>query len=428
MLSTNSLDVSPVKLENSSRLVQDEAGKTRQDESISISQVIGLCCRYIKSAIESHDHAFRVKRLGDITRELTTTRKFKALQDSAHPAWECLKSMVDTLAASEDGADSVLITTTKEEAYELAIKLATELSQFSLERDYFFESMILDINSLHSTLGSIRNGYMKLRHRNELLKMMSKAQTAAEIELSIREAFSINASLEVDAARNMIFLCNRIDSTRIEKLAVEGKLRDATSLVENQQAQIREGEMQIAQGAEVILDLKRKLAQAKAERKAALDEVAEVASKIENERKMLRSVKDSLSNLSKQNEDLEDALKRAREQLKEADELRKELFQLERDLESSRAAQVLAEQERDRAVRIAEEERDTRRRCDAHLMESEAAGKRLAEELAEGRQRLEHAESQLRGLESDLAHERDWRREWDACHAQASLPRLPTNQ
>jgi chromosome segregation ATPase len=410
MLATNSLDTSPSRLESA----------PRQDESISISQMIGLCCRYIKSAVESNDYASRAKRLGDIVRELTTTRKFKALRDSAHPTtWECLKNIVDALAASEDGAEDLLITTSKEEAYAVAIKLTNELSQFSLERDYFFESMILDINALHSTLDSIRNGCMQLRHRNELLRTMSKAQTAAEIELGIREAFSINSSLEVDAARNIISLCNRIDTARNEKLIVEGKLKDAISLVENQQAQIREEELQIAQGSEAILDLKRKLAQAKSERKTALDEVAEVATKIENERKMLRSVRDSLSNLSKQNEDLENALTRASEQLKEADEVRKELFQLEQELESSRAAQVQAEQDREKAVRLAEEERETRRRCDAHLMESEAAGRRLGEELADVRQRLEQAGSQLRGLESDLAHEREWRHEWDACHAQA---------
>ena len=265
-----------------------------------------------------------------------------------------------------------------------------------------------------------------MRHKNELLKALSKAQRAAEVEASIRDAFSINASLEVEAAKNFLVLFNRIDHAQREKNIVEAKLKEMMSLVENQQASIREGELQIAQCNETILDLKRKLAQAKADRKTALEQVADVENKIENERKMLRSVRESLANLGRENESLQDALNRSEQQLRELDSLKNDLFRLEQELETSRDAQVAADQEREKAARYAEEERETRRRCDLHLIESEEAAKRLREELGELEQRLAHATAQLKGLESDLAHERQWRREWDTCHAQVRLHRPRT--
>jgi hypothetical protein len=390
----------------------------KPDDSISISQVTGLCCRYIKSAVESTDSDGRVKRLSDISKELSTARKFKALQEFNSAVWMCLKKMIDALSLSEGEKDDLILTTTKEDACGLAIDLTTELSHLSLDRDYFFESMILDINSLHATLKTVKAGYTRVRHKNELLKSLSKAQRAADVESSVRDAFSINPSLEVDAAKNFIALFSRIDQAQREKAIAEAKMKDMMSLIENQQASIREGELQISQSSEVILDLKRKLAQAKADTKSALEQLAEVETKIENERKMLRSVKESLLNLGKENEDLQDALNTSKEQLRELDSLQKEIFRMERELGACRDAQSMAEQERDKAARYAEEERETRRRCDLHLIESEETAKRLREELGEVQQRLDHVAAQLKGLESDLAHERQWRREWDACHAQ----------
>ena len=213
----------------------------KPEESISISQVCGLCCRYIKSAVEIADSRARVKRLSDISKELTTARKFKALQDSSCPAiWVCLKNVTDVLAASEEG-DDIILTTTKEDAYALAMETSTNLSSTvqSLERDYFFESMILDINTLHSTLNTVRSRYMQIRQKNELLKAMSKAKSAADIEPRIRDASNSSSSLEVDAAKNFIVLFGRIEEARRQKSLAEDKLREMALLVENQQASIR---------------------------------------------------------------------------------------------------------------------------------------------------------------------------------------------
>jgi chromosome segregation ATPase len=319
--------------------------------------------------------------------------------------WEELRALVEPLVKAEDTTQEVP-TTGKLRCYEEAIRMCARVRSFDVGRDYFYESMLMDAKSLDGALSVAANLLRREAQRRELLDSMANARTVVVVEQAMRTAGSVKDAVEMQAAARMVQLFHELDKAKdkSEKKEAEAKAskKESKSLGER----VVEMEQQLGNDAATIMDLRNKLAEAKRDRKVAL----------EKERKLLNSVRESLAALERENESLKGEIALLKDDLGVHKDLHKEISKLEEEADTARQRQRRAEEETERYRQEASGERETRRRLDRHLMETEGHVQNLKGDIKELEEKKAAVEDLLDLARMDLKHEKTWREEWNEVH------------
>lgn len=329
--------------------------------------------------------------------------------------WEELRALVEPLVKAEDTTQEVP-TSGKLRCYEEAMRICGRVRSFDVGRDYFYESMLMDAKSLDGALSVAANLLKREAQRRELLDSMANARSVAVVEQAMRTAGSVKDAVEMQAAARMVQLFHELDKAKdkSEKKEAEAKAskKESKSLGER----VVEMEQQLGNDAATIMDLRNKLAEAKRDRKVALEQAGEVESRVEKERKLLNSVRESLAALERENESLKGEIALLKDDLGVHKDLHKEISKLEEEADTARQRQRRAEEETERYREEASGERETRRRLDRHLMETEGHVQNLKGDIKELEEKKAAVEDLLDLARMDLKHEKTWREEWNEVH------------
>lgn len=286
------------------------------------------------------------------------------------------------------------------------MRICSKVRGFDVGRDYFYESMLMDSKALETALSVALRLLQKDLQRAEVLEAMAKAKTAAPVEMATRMAPLMKGSVEAKAAARMVQLFHELDEAtgRAEKVVQELKAarRENASLGDR----VGEMESQISADAATIMDLRNKLTEAKRDRKVALEQAGEVESRVEKERKLLQSVRESLAALERENDSLKGEIALLKDDLGVHKDLHKEISKLEEEADSARQRQRRAEEETERYQSEATRERETRRRLDRHLLETDEKVEELKSDLKTLQGKKEEVEGHLELAKMDLKHEK----------------------
>jgi len=396
--------------------------KERHD-SFSPSEMVALYCRHLHEAVEVFDWKIRMKRLSELSRELSHTVSYKVLYQRRQDIWHALKELGDPLIDAEmthsDGRHY-----REEPIYREAIARVRRLRSIEVDRDYYYESMLMDVQALESALVKQHAELAYQQALHLILRAMIDSKNAPELEIVMRVGAQssgghlVKESLEAAAADRLVAVYRQLDDEVLLREATEtknGKLQAERDELVGRCAELQED---VNSKADEIADLKRKLADVKRQAKSATERAQQAEAKVEEERQVVLQVKEALATMEGQNSALSKEIEFLKEQLDRAAEYRDQIIRLEADVLNARSDAENAE--RVRAAREADAiaEREMRRKTDRHLLELRKDASKQKEALQERDDKITELQLSREGLIKDLEHERVWRQEWNAVHDQ----------
>ena len=396
--------------------------KERHD-SFSPSEMVALYCRHLHEAVEVFDWKIRMKRLSELSRELSHTVSYKVLYQRRQDIWHSLKELGDPLIDAEmthsDGRHY-----REEPIYREAIARVRRLRSIEVDRDYYYESMLMDVQALESALVKQHAELAYQQALHLILRAMVDSKNAPELEIVMRVGAQgpgghlVKESLEAAAADRLAAVYRQLDDEVMLREATEtknGKLQAERDELVSKCSELQED---VNSKADEIADLKRKLADLKRQAKTAIERAQQAEAKVEEERQVVLQVKEALATMEGQNSALSKEIEFLKEQLDRAAEYRDQIVRLEADVLNARSDAENAE--RVRAAREADAiaEREMRRKTDKHLLELRKDATKQKEALQERDDKIKDLQLSREGLIKDLEHERVWRQEWNAVHDQ----------
>ena len=396
--------------------------KERHD-SFSPSEMVALYCRHLHEAVEVFDWKIRMKRLTELSRELSHTVSYKVLYQRRQDIWNALKELGDPLIDAEL-TDSDGRHYREEPIYREAMARVRRMRSVELERDYYYESMLMDVQALETALVK---QHAELAYQQALaliLRAMVDSKNAPELEIVLRVGSQgpgghlVKDSLEAAAAARLAVVYRHLEDAVMMREAVEIKNEKLSKEKIELVSKCAELQEDVNNKADEIADLKRKLAESKRANKTAVERAQRAETKVEEERQVIAQVKEALHNMEGQNTALVKEIEFLKEQLDRAAEYRDQIVRLEADVFTARADAENAE--RVRAAREADAiaERDMRRKTDKHVMDLRKEMTLMKEQVQERDDKLKELQLSKEGLIKDLEHERVWRQEWNAVHDQ----------
>ena len=396
--------------------------KERHD-SFSPSEMVALYCRHLHEAVEVFDWKIRMKRLTELSRELSHTVSYKVLYQRRQDIWHALKELGDPLIDAElthsDGRHY-----REEPIYREAIARVRRLRSVEVDRDYYYESMLMDVQALETALVKQHAELAYQQALDLILRAMVDSKNAPELEIVLRVGAQgpgghlVKESLEAASAARLAAVYRELEDAVMMREAVETKHEKLTKEKNELVSKCAELQEDVNSKADEIADLKRKLADSKRANKTAVERAQRAEAKVEEERQVISQVKEALHNMEGQNTALVKEIEFLKEQLDRAAEYRDQIVRLEADVLTARSDAENAE--RVRAAREADAiaERDMRRKTDKHVMDLRKEMTTLKEQVQERDDKLKELQLSKEGLVKDLEHERVWRQEWNAVHDQ----------
>ena len=406
--------------------------KERHD-SFSPSEMVALYCRHLHEAVEVFDWKIRLKRLTELSRELSHTVSYKVLYQRRQDIWRQLKELGDPLIDAElthsDGRHY-----REEPIYREAIARVRRLRSVEVDRDYYYESMLMDVQALETALAK---QHAELAHQQALdliLRAMIDSKNAPELEIVLRVGMNgpgghlVKDSLEASAAHRLASVYRELDDESMLREATQaknGKLEGEKKELVSKCAELQED---VNAKADEIADLKRKLVDAKGSSKRATERAVAAEAKVEEERMVISQVREALATMEGQNSALSKEIEFLKEQLDRAAEYRDQIVRLEADVLNSRSDAEKAERVRAQREADAIAEREMRRKTDKHVLELRKEVVDAKGKVTEMEDKVQELELSKQGLIKDLEHERVWRQEWNAVHdkVQDAVARLYT--
>jgi len=396
--------------------------KERHD-TFSPSEMVALFCRHLHEAVEVFDWKIRMKRLSELSRELSHTMSYKVLYQRRQDIWHQLKELGDPLIDAEltqsDGRHY-----REEPIYREAIARMRRLRSVQVDRDYYYESMLMDVQALETALTKQHAELAYQQALDLILRAMVDSKNAPELEIVMRVGTHgpgghlVKESLEAAAAGHLAAVFRQLEDAVMLREAVE--VKNAKVVLERDELVSKCAELHedVNSKAEEIADLKRKLADSKRSNKSAVERAHQAEAKVEEERVVIIQVKEALASMEGHNTALTKEIEFLKEQLDRAAEYRDQIVRLESDVLTAR--QDAENAERVRAAREADaiSEREMRRKTDKHLLELRKEVTTLKEQVQVRDDKMKDTQLSKEGLVKDLEHERVWRQEWNAVHDQ----------
>lgn len=386
-------------------------------EHFSAAEIVALCCRHAREAVEVSDSKIRTKRLKELSRELSNTMSYKLLYQKRPDVWDMLKKIVEPLIDAE-GKTKDGEPTRNEQVYESMLQIVGQLAQLSVDKDYFYESMLMDIQSLESALYQAHQTIVRAAQRIELLENMAKARNSQQIQHALEDARMMANSTEAAAAVRMAALFKELDEAIQARDAEAERNRLVNASSSELHAKIAELERELRDRGREVQELKRKLEEERRKKKELQEKVKRMEEAMQEERRKVLASSEGANVLEQENERLRKEIAELHAQLRQKEVVHEQKNEVQRELEKVTSVMQSVSKERDSSRAELEKEKEMRKRADKHIVELRADVKAIRDEKIRLMEHKRELELSKEGLKKDLDNERTWRTEWKVVHEQ----------